>query len=358
MDSGPQRAPDHFRSGIRSGNLCRNQNNHVQQAAMQEEEKLPLPEGVREKHGSWHWVVKHKWTKLCRVSEGRARLFERLFEEAGGTPGSAWHAILSYMRDGMGALAESTRTHYRNDCIRLLHHFGHYQLDQLEPTHIAQFLKWCRENDRATTGNREKAVLSSVFEFALAEGWCSYNPCRGVRRNKERPSRAYVEHDTLKTDLDRAPPELYALLGTAYLTGIRQTDLRLVTVDQDMGSTLQLQESKTGKWNEHEVTPTIRMLLTKAAEHKESVAARHEKRGRFDRAAQIRAIPQIFVSKRGLPWTENGLQSALRRFDLSGYTFRQLRPKAQTDRPDKNVIGHTGQMREAYTRRRRLSAVK
>lgn len=346
-----------YRSGPRSGNLRGEARPDLYETAMPEEEKLPLPCGVREKHGSWHWVVSHQWSKLCRVSEGRAKLYERLFEVAGAIPGSAWHAILSYLKDGMGELAEATRKHYRNTGLRMLHHFGHFQLDEMEPTHIAQFLKWCRENERATTGNREKAFMSSVFEFALGEGWCSSNPCRGVRRNKERPSNAYVEHDVLVNEVNRAPPWLMPLFAVAYLNGIRQTDLRLVEKSAITAEGLKVTESKTGKLNTHKITPTVRTFLEMALVHQEAVAQRHEKAGRPERAAQIRAYPHIFLSERGKPWTESGLQSCLQRFGAA-FNFRHLRPKAQTDAPKEDILGHTGQMRERYTRRRQLSAVK
>lgn len=257
----------------------------------------------------------------------------------------------------MSELAPETQKHYRNTGLRMLHHFGHFMLVEVEPTHIAQYLKWCRDNQRATTGNREKAFLSSVFEFAMAEGWCPSNPCRGVRRNKERPSKAYVEHETLTHEVNRAPPELMALFGVAYLLGIRQTDLRLVEKSAITPKGLQITESKTGKPNTHEITPTVRTFLQMALEHQERVAMRWESKGGADRAAQIRAYPQIFLSKRGLPWSLWGLQSALRRFQPA-FKFRQLRPKAQTDAPNENILGHSGQMREAYTRRRQLSAVK
>lgn len=248
-----------------------------------------------------------------------------------------WHAILAYLKSGMSELKPATQKHYRNDGLRMLHHFGHLELNEVEPTHIAQFLKWCRENDRATTGNREKAFLSSVFEYALAEGWCVFNPCRGVRRNKERPSKAYVEHETLVAALDRAPPALQHLLAVAYLTGIRQTDLRAALKSQIVGDLLHVEESKTGKHNAHEITPTVRHFLNLAIARSSS--------------------DFIFVSTRGKPWSEWGLQSALRRFQ-AGFRFRDLRAKAQTDRPEKDVLGHTGQMRERYTKRRKLSAVK
>jgi integrase len=219
----------------------------------------------------------------------------------------------------------------------MLHHFGHYMLEEMEPTHCAQFLKWCREEGRSTTGNREKAFMSSVYEFSLAEGWCRSNPWRGVRRNKERPSRKYIEHWELQAAIDRAPEALQPLLAVAYLTGIRQTDLRLMKRSQIANNALWVTESKTGKKNEHEITPTVGMFLSQA----------------------LTRTPEsefVFTSAKGLPWSEWGLQSALRRFK-PGFRFRDLRSKAQTDSA-KDILGHSGQMRERYHKRRKLSAVK
>lgn len=305
-----------------------------------QEEELPLPPGVREKHGSWHYVERHQWRKLCRVSEGRARLYVRLREVTGHGGNTVWHAILSYLANGMKELRPATQRHYRNTGLRMLHHFGHFRLDELEDTHCAQYLKWCRDENRAVTGNREKAFMSSVYEYALAEGLVSRNPWRGVRRSKERPSRRYVEHDALVSALDRAPPPLQQLMAIAYLTGIRQTDLRMARQSQVIAGKLHIEESKTGKHNEHEITSTVALFLNAAILR-----------------ARAAGSDYIFVSARGLPWSEWGLQSALRRFK-AGFRFRDLRPKAQTDRPDKDVLGHTGQMRERYHKRRKLSAVK
>jgi hypothetical protein len=49
-----------------------------------------------------------------------------------------------------------------------------------------------------------------------------------VRRNKEKPSKRYVEHPELVPALDRANPALCQLMAAAYLTGLRQTDLMLM----------------------------------------------------------------------------------------------------------------------------------
>jgi site-specific recombinase XerD len=286
-----------------------------------------------------------------------------------------WFAILMYVEHGMKKLAKATQKKYRDSYApEALHHFGHWWCDDLENTHAAQFLQWCEENDRAVVGNRVKSFLSSVFEYAMRKGWSRRNPFRGVRRNTEGQSLRYVTHEELVPTLDRAhqdAAELYPLMGIAYLLGIRQTDLRLVRRVQDEGRILKVVESKTGKPNEHEITPTVRLLLSKAAEHRAAVVQWHEKAAemherlsqyrraekRRAKAAEARNSPYIFLSKRGLPWSEWGLQSALRRFDAP-FQFRQLRPKAQTDRPDKDILGHTGQMRERYHKVRRLSAVK
>jgi integrase len=305
---------------------------------MPAEEELPLPQGVYEKHGSWHLVERNQWRKLCRVEEGRQRLYIRLHEVTGGIKGMTWHAILSYRSDGMKDLAAATQKHYANTALRLLHHFGHWRLDDLEPTHCKQFLKWHQERGTPTQGNREKAVMSSVYEYAMGNGWAASNPWRGVRRNKERPSRRYIEHETLVAALDRAPPQLRPLLAVAYLTGIRQTDLRLLKREQITPLGLIIDEHKTHKRNLHQVTPTIWEFLQSAMERTPN-------------------SEYVFTSAEGLPWSEWGLQSALRRFG-AGFRFRDLRAKAQTDRPDKDILGHTGQMRERYTKRRKLSAVK
>lgn len=334
-------------------------------------EERPLPPGVREKHGSWHYVYKHQWTKLCRISEGRAQLYIKLADVVQDAEGLVWHGIAMYLKNGMGELSEETKASYRTYGVRMLHHFGHYWFEEVEPTHCAQFLEWSKDNDRAIGANREKSFMSSVWEYAMRKGWAKYNPWRGVRRNKERRNTDYVEHDTLVTELDRAPSELQPLYAVAYLLGIRQTDLRLAKKTQIVGDKLKVVESKTGKENEHEITKTVRYFLNLAFAHASAVAAKYEssaeklrssshhvKAGKRQRmATAVRVSEFIFLSKTGKPWSKWGLQSALRRFK-PGFKFRQLRPKAQTDVPNKDILGHTGQMRERYTRKRQLSAVK
>lgn len=318
------------RSGSRPGLGTEDGGTEVHEAAP------PLPAGVHEKHGSWHLIQRNRWRKLCRVSEGRSRLYVRLQEVTGGVEGMAWHAIISYRDHGTAHLAAATRKAYRVMALRMLHHFGHWRLDDLEPTHCAQYLKWCRDEKRAVTGNREKAFMSSAFEYAMAEGWATRNPWRGVRRSLERPAKEYVGHEQLSTTIDRAPPELQTLFGWAYLTGMRQTDCRLLTWDNIKGETVEWTEHKTGKRNAMAITKAMQFFLDQAKARGSGTGA-------------------VFRSARGLLWSEWGLQSALRRFG-AGFKFRSLRAKAGTDAD--GVLGHTGQLAERYAKRRVLRSVK
>lgn len=344
--------------------------------------EFTLPTGCTTKHGRYYLLRRidgrKKWDPLTRVSEGAIPFWRAYYRLTRADPEFMAGVFLAFIEEGLpaaiecGDLRAGTAKKYEAAIIhRLIPYCGHIQRNDVNSAHVARYLEERKKAGAPIAGNRERAAWSTACEFAMRKGWLTANPCRGVRRNKERRSLEYVEHAPLVAALDRAPPELYPLMGTAYVLGIRQTDLRLAKEDQIGATVLRVVESKTGKLNEHEITPTARLLLSKAREHKESIAKRYdaaaeklERLSQYHQASKrrawaegVRTNPYIFVSYRGLAWTEWGLQSALRRFD-AGFQFRQLRPKAQTDQPEKDILGHTGQMRDRYHKVRRLKAVK
>ncbi len=152
---------------------------------------------------------------------------------------------------------------------------------------------------------------------------------------------------------------------------MRQTDLRLLTFEAIEVKGIRWQESKTGKENQQQITDHVRGFLQMAIDYREVVATRYEKAAeklkvdgqykraeeRLQRALAVRAGRYIFLSSCGRPWTANGLQMALKRFQMP-FKFRLIRPKAQTDAQDRNVLGHMGQLRDRYIRERRLQAVR
>jgi len=302
---------------------------------------MPLPPGVTPKHGRYYIVRRNKWHPLTRIDEGEVALLEAYYELTHADPHNMAGVLIAFIKAGMTKLRPPTQRDYRRIVVtRLIPFCGHMPRNALKPTHVAQYLDQRETEGAAVAGNRERACLSSACNYGMRKGWLEMNPCHGVRRNTERPSKVYVAHEALSAAIDRAPECLQDLLAVAYLTGIRQTDLRQMTPSAVHGDRLRFIESKTGKPADYEITRTLRFFVDRA----------------LNRARGFRS-GALFTSPRGLPWSEWGLQSAMRRLN-PGFQFRQLRPKAQTDAPDRNVIGHMGQMRVAYTRADRRRPVK
>jgi site-specific recombinase XerD len=208
--------------------------------------------------------------------------------------------------------------------------------DDLEPTHIAQYLERRKLKGVAVSGNRERACLSSVFEFAMRRGWVNRNPCRGVRRNREAPRKTLIESKDLRATLDRAPPHFARVMAFAYLTGVRMTDAIEMSVSAVTEAGLKFTESKTGKSALIEWKPTLRSLVREITKAREALGPQPE----HDR---------LLTNRFGQPLTQWGIISNMRRLGVD-WSFRDIRPKAQTDGGDRNVLGHVGQMRGRYTR--------
>lgn len=298
---------------------------------------MPLPPGVTPKHGRYYVVLRNKWRPLTRIDQGEVALLEAYYELTKADPHNMAGVLIAFVKNGMTKLRPPTQKDYRRIVVtRLIPFCGKMPRNTLKPSHVAQYLEHRENEGSPVAGNRERACLSSACNYGMRKGWLESNPCHGVRRNTERPSKVYVTNEALSAAIDKAPECVQDLLAVAYLTGIRQTDLRLMRPSSVKDGRLRFTESKTGKPADYEITPTLKMFINRAMSRK----------GEF-----------LFTSTRGLPWSEWGLQSAMRRLK-AGFQFRQLRPKAQTDAPDRNVIGHTGQMRAVYTRAERRRPVK
>lgn len=302
---------------------------------------MPLPPGVTPKHGRYYVVLRNKWHPLTRIDAGEVALLEAYYELTKADPHNMAGVLLAFVKDGMTKLRPPTRKDYRRIVVtRLIPFCGHMPRNTLKSSHVAEYLYRRETEGSPVAGNRERAALSSACNYAMRKGWLESNPCHGVRRNTERPSKVYVAHEALTAAIDRANECVQDLLAAAYLTGIRQTDLRMMRPSAVKDGRLTFIESKTGKPADYEITPTLRFFIERAL-------------------ARSRALGSgfLFTSPKGLPWSEWGLQSALRRLK-PGFQFRQLRAKAQTDAPERNVIGHTGQMRAVYMRGERRRPVK
>jgi integrase len=245
--------------------------------------------------------------------------------------------MMLYIARALPELRPATQPEYlRIINARLQHHFGHVILNALEPMHIAQYLEMRKIDGAAIGGNRERAVLGSVISWGMRFGWCASNACHGVKRNREAPSRRYVTDAELKGVIDRAPAALQDLLAVAFLTGLRQGDLRELKRDNITANGIELRQSKDGKLRVISWSPALRFFVERAM-------ARSE-------------CDHVFVGASGRPYTMDGLQLAMKRL-APGFRFRDLRPKAASD-AEHNVLGHDAQMLTRYVRAQHIKPVR
>lgn len=93
-------------------------------------------------------------------------------------------------------LSQPTRTDYTQCSKHLLKTFGKASPAIICPPDLARYLR----KERASApvrGNRELALLSNLLNLAVERGDIATNPCKQVRRNKERPRKEAPEPATL-----------------------------------------------------------------------------------------------------------------------------------------------------------------
>jgi integrase len=203
-------------------------------------------------------------------------------------------------------------------------------------------------------GNRERAVLSAAYEFAMRQGWANGNPCRGVRRNTERPRRRYVTDAEFLDAFEAAPEPLQDALALALLTGLRQGDIRAIRREDLRQDGIYVTEAKTSKRKVVAWSDALRYFVRRALDRQERLASRpaDPKKHR-----QARVVSQyVLTNKFGEVWTMAGLQTAFKRLETDWH-FHDLRAKAASDATH-NILGHGAGMLGVYVRRQTVQALR
>lgn len=299
---------------------------------------LAIP-GVVEKDGRYYRIIRNKWHALSRIDEGTSALLRAIYELDPAQPGTLGELINVYRAAGMDDLRASTQKRYGLILTRLGHHFGKMRIGALKPSHVAMFLEKRRKAGRgATAANREFAVLSSVHEFGLRQGWLEANPCRGIRRNPEHPRRRIVTDAEFLEAFHASPEPFQDLISGAYLSGVRQGDITAWKRSEHLKPHgIEFIESKTGKPHTVEWSDALRFFVRRAME-------------RFPDAEYV------FTNRFGAPWTVWAINSQIDRLGVT-WSFRDLRAKAQTDSPH-SVLGHGAAMEAVYRKMLRTKPVR
>ncbi len=280
-----------------------------------------LPDKVNIKHGRYYYVVvedgKRKWLKLTRVSEGESAFYIALGKIQRRSAETLSDVFDLYIAKGMNDLAPGTQKGYLGYIRRSLRPaFGDMLPDDVEQGDVAEFLEIRKDMGAAVTGNRERACLMAVFNFAMRRRLATRNPCHGVARNPEKPKDRYVEHDEYLAYFDAADDYVQDLMAVIYLIGLRPDEARKLKKSQLTPKGIRWKEGKTGKVKIVEWSSALQFFVTRAS-------------SRFPDS------PYVLNNSLGGRWTEWAMHSVLRRIrkrvDVERWTWHDLRAKAESD---------------------------
>ena len=281
--------------------------------------------------------AKRKWAELeCREAPPETGLMRFIFDR--------------YARDIIPTKAPKTQKDNAGCLAMLRKVFDTAPIDAITPQFVAQY-RDKRSAAAPVRANRELALLSHVWNLAREWGYTAKeNPCRGVRKNREKPRDFYADDAVWTAVYGQACDELKDAMDLNYLTGQRPADVLKMRLTDIRDGAIEVQQNKTRK--------KLRILLDdggvrtelgrvidriKARERKVSslylVATpggqalnKHTLRVRFD-SARLAAAKAADLAE------QPELAARVRAFQ-----FRDIRPKAASELPlahASKLLGHT-----------------
>jgi integrase len=278
-----------------------------------------------------------------------------------------------YEREVVPTKAPQTQKGNRLELKQLAKFFGNppAPLNQITPQRVHQYLAWRKFITRA---NREKALLSHMFNMARQWGWTSLaNPCAGIKGATEHGRAVYVEDDALELIRKCADPPVRNALRLAYLTGQRPADVISSTSEDISADQLVVTPAKTSRSTHNKIRIELRKkdkTWNTLGEFLETLRPKDQPTGKPYALLRDRKGKQLTYAQ-----LNNGFNNAkeLAQMCLSGeedaalaahiaeIQFRDIRAKAATDtavrtgdiRSAQKQLGHaSATMTEHYVRAR------
>jgi integrase len=175
-------------------------------------------------------AAKRKWAELeCTEVPPDASLMQYAFDQ--------------YERDILPKKKPSTQRENKLCLKELRRSFDKAPIELITPQDIARYRDARTAPVRA---NREIALLSHVFNMAREWGFTKRdNPCRGVRRNKEKPRDYYAEDDVWNAVREAGTDALRDAMDLAYLSGQRPADVLKMNKADIRNEELHVRQNKT-----------------------------------------------------------------------------------------------------------------
>lgn len=295
--------------------------------------RLDLPQRVYFHHGYYRYVDRSgKWHKLGRQWNQRA--IEKYGALVGGGQ-NVWimSGLIDAYLENIARKDKAPRTYLNNlkEAKPLRRVFGLMDPQDVLPKDIYAYR---RERGKAVASNREIALLSSIFQYALDLGVCNANPCRQVRRLKETPRDRAVSWDDYNAVHARAAPMMQCAMDLAYMTGLRQGRILRIHLNDIQADGLHASTGKL-KPRKHIYPLTDELLAT--VEKAKGIPTKLERM-------------YLIVTRDGTPYTSDGFRAnwiRLMRKSLKDgaltepFTFHDIRSLAADEAANpQELLGH------------------
>lgn len=296
------------------------------------------------KHGAFYFVdAQNKWHHLGReYMQALAKYAElNIAPPATGTMGDL---IDRYEREVLPTKAPETQRGNRASLKQLRPVFEAMRPIDIKPQHIYEYMD---RRGAPVRANREKALLSHIFKYAIRWGVLTDNPCRFVMSNKEAPRDRYVTDEEFWQVYDAASAPIQRAMLVAVVTGLRLADVLSLSEQNVREDGLLVQPAKTrrstAKFLLFPWTPGLFRALGVADLDE---ALRHQgpfvpnSKGEFYKRTGFQAVWQL-------------LMRSLFPDGVGRFTFHDLRAKAGSDSIDGKLLGHTsGRVLHRHYRRK------
>lgn len=290
-----------------------------------------LPQRVYLRHGAYYFVDKAgKWNRLGASKAEALRAYADLVDG----PTSTFEALArKYAEMKLPHKAPKTQKEQKAQLERLVALFGKMPAAQIRPGHIARFRDE-RSQTAPIAANRELALLRHIMAMAVEWEVVPVNPCAGIRGNKEKSRSRYVTDDEFRAVYEGAPPLVQVMMGLAYVTGQRESDLLRLRGSDLLPEGVAVNQGKTGKRLVIRWTNSLRASVQMA----------------IDMPRRQGLVSTFLICRQnGQPLTADGFRTVWQRHIRSchergliaeRFTFHDLRAKAGSDGTDEKLLGH------------------
>lgn len=205
-----------------------------------------LPQRVYFKHGAYYYVTAPPESKWIRLGKTKQEMYLKLAKfNTTDTPCYTIENLWNRYKDEVVIhKSVSTQDSNHKEIKNLLKVFGKMHPESVKPQHVAEYLD-TRGMTAPSSSNKEIALLSHMYTKAVRWGISDRNPCLRVERNKAKARERYVEDWEFFEFKKVCCVFMNCYIDLKYLTGLRKTDMLLLTLENITDKGLFVRPSKT-----------------------------------------------------------------------------------------------------------------